>query len=207
MANPEPEAFKKDVLKAIEVQSTKNLPVLQTPNVKARTDKLVAIINKDHLPPLKKLEHIYKYFDEDSEFFKPYISCSKGCDHCCHYDVQITELEAKYITKKTGIKHKNINEKIKNFAPQPCVFLSEKGECSIYEARPIACRAFMALGPSNLCEGGDKWQVQLGNAEFATPKSSLVMAYQMINHITGLTEELKLLDIRQFFKKRGVNGK
>jgi Fe-S-cluster containining protein len=87
-------------------------------------------------------------------------TCSKQqCSFCCHSTINISHGEAKYIRKKikeNGIKPDKKRSKIQNSAnmsaeneqslkwvDRACPFLSStdgKGDCTIYEIRPLLCR-------------------------------------------------------------------
>lgn len=87
------------------------------------------------------------------------LDCKRGCNHCCHWTVSVSDAEAALI-RKTLKKHpqkkrleqrlKQTAEKIKGMDPAqrgqakiPCAFLDDKdGACSIYEVRPLSCRAY-----------------------------------------------------------------
>jgi Fe-S-cluster containining protein len=91
------------------------------------------------------------------------IACKAGCDHCCHQSVGLTPPEALAI--RDHLRATRSPEALaalaariaelrgrtrglttdERYSPQfPCPFL-EAGQCSIYEARPLACRGMNAL--------------------------------------------------------------
>ena len=53
------------------------------------------------------------------------------------------------LRKEKGRSNLQINWKKKR---NPCVFLDEKQQCSIYERRPVACRMFFSLTSPEFCE-------------------------------------------------------
>lgn len=83
--------------------------------------------------------------------------CQSGCSYCCHINVSVTPLEVFVIAdhinslpdgergllaesiaaRAMEIEGKNINQR-----RTPCGALRESGECGIYGARPLACRAY-----------------------------------------------------------------
>jgi Fe-S-cluster containining protein len=86
------------------------------------------------------------------------IACRAGCDHCCHQVVSITPPEAlaivEYLRKtlaqdelaRVAARVSRAHEQTRGLSvseryssDHPCPFL-ESGRCSIYEARPLACR-------------------------------------------------------------------
>jgi len=95
--------------------------------------------------------HVLQVFrDKIVNIVKDYSCCSKGCSWCCNMAVGITSLDADNIYKATGIEPKEVeldvgnlsetrDEQVTRYMKVPCPFLS-KGECTIYESRPSACR-------------------------------------------------------------------
>ncbi len=91
------------------------------------------------------------------------VACKAGCDHCCHQPVGVTPPEALAIfahlqqtltsEELVGVASR-LSEReretrglssAERFSPdQPCPFL-DRGECSIYEVRPLACRGMNSL--------------------------------------------------------------
>lgn len=101
--------------------------------------------------------------------------CCRGCFHCCREPVyaQLSEVEAMLETlapaeietlkKKTQAWMYKLNASgLQNdYLPSAlkyrllylwCPFLTDKGECSVYERRPIACRAHIAMESIEGCE-------------------------------------------------------
>jgi Fe-S-cluster containining protein len=87
------------------------------------------------------------------------VACKAGCDHCCHQVVHLTPPEALAIVdylrrilspaelSSLAARVSDARERTQGLAPidrftsaHPCPFL-EAGRCSIYEVRPLACRA------------------------------------------------------------------
>lgn len=110
---------------------------------------------KLHLSKAAKLKELYKIQDERSrktiesmENKGIKIECRKGCNHCCHYRVLITEQEAALISEYSGAKQKKPKRARDIFStPDPCPFL-KKGACSIYPVRPLSCRGFFVFRPT-----------------------------------------------------------
>jgi Fe-S-cluster containining protein len=91
------------------------------------------------------------------------VACKAGCDHCCYQAVGVTAPEALAIldhlksTRSSGelarvaAKVSERHDRTRGLSSQerfspdhPCPFL-EAGRCSIYEARPLACRGMNSL--------------------------------------------------------------
>jgi Fe-S-cluster containining protein len=90
------------------------------------------------------------------------VACHKGCHWCCHQAVYANSYELHYLSEK--IKSQFSNEKIAGCLEvaeakhavtsqmseeevagykSPCPLL-ENGACSIYDARPMACRIYLS---------------------------------------------------------------
>lgn len=55
---------------------------------------------------IENLRAAYNFLDKVSrDFVSTFVTCKKGCSHCCRMDVQITTFEAEYIYVATGIPH------------------------------------------------------------------------------------------------------
>lgn len=107
-----------------------------------------------------KLSSFYEVVDEAMKPLASECACHKGCSHCCHIAVLITEHEAAYIGKRIGRKpakpktvwrnpeHNPVDWGYHN----PCTFLVD-GACSIYAHRPLPCRTqYNADVDALLCE-------------------------------------------------------
>jgi Fe-S-cluster containining protein len=115
--------------------------------------------------PIAAVKELYQKIDteyvrvmEDAK-----ISCKKGCSFCCHLNVDLTKLEAELI--EAHCEERNLEIDREKFRRQlkltvsnrhlskdsACTFLKDN-ECSIYEARPIACRTYYVLNDANRCD-------------------------------------------------------
>jgi len=122
------------------------------------------------------------------------VACKRGCAHCCHVQVDITEAEARLIVRAlrdngesispAGIEHMRAQRDgdfdSMSVEQRRCVFLNSANECSVYEHRPMACRKYFALDNAAQCEtaGANKGAMVLNfvdlNAECATAAAYLV---------------------------------
>lgn len=88
------------------------------------------------------------------------LACAAGCGSCCMVNVSVLEPEsiniARYLNhtlddderdvllqamKKMVHRISDVDEEERIAMRKNCVFLSEKGECTIYPVRPLLCRS------------------------------------------------------------------
>ena len=70
------------------------------------------------------------------------MRCASGCDQCCHVELSLSAIEAMQVRD-----HLEANPEIadslqsRQAVAGRCRMLSERGQCDIYEARPLVCRS------------------------------------------------------------------
>lgn len=111
--------------------------------VQERAEKLLDRLTASNYGLLKKLELFYSEMDIIYGYIHRFTICKKGCNHCCSYEIAITEVEVEYI--KSKIKSNKI--KVDPVGTK-CPFL-KKGICSIYEYRPFICRRHLSINDSS----------------------------------------------------------
>ena len=99
------------------------------------------------------------------------VSCQKGCAACCHFEVEIIHDEAALLAEVVSAGHPldfdrlvlQANRKPQDQAWQDgvvinnrCVFLNDSNMCSIYSARPAACRRHSVTSPASFCADQSK---------------------------------------------------
>lgn len=162
-------------------------------SVQAREERLLAEITATPGSALKKLRHLHRTTDELFAEVAPFVACRRKCNACCHYNVHLYPLEAELIQKHTGNARSKNNFPPHDFTGTPCVFLKE-GECSIYDARPMACRKHVALTNSAYwCAPERSESIRLPMANFSQVNS----AFEYIIEKDGRHQ---FSDIRQVFE-------
>jgi Fe-S-cluster containining protein len=109
-------------------------------------------------PPEQVLQALYQNFEELERAIPATISqqlqCRKGCAHCCHIGVDITELEAKVIYQYC--QENNITIPFEQLQTrkrtEACFFLGADNSCTIYKVRPSACRKYFSFSAPDLCD-------------------------------------------------------
>lgn len=125
-------------------------------------------------------------------------ACRRGCSHCCHTSVVITQTEAMIIGDLIGRKSERIQSTIEpkllgNYS-SPCPFLLDNA-CEIHSHRPIVCRTHLAMTEDDLlCRLIDNQSVPVPYANAQMITFSLALA-------SGPNEVVA--DIREWFPTDG----
>ncbi|MBC7371786.1 MAG: YkgJ family cysteine cluster protein [Bdellovibrionaceae bacterium] len=99
-------------------------------------------------------------------------SCFKGCSHCCHLEVEVTNYETEILqgilmaghpidrVRLTLQGHRKLQDSawrnLKKKAENRCVFLGADEACSIYEDRPVMCRRHSVTSNPQHCADLDE---------------------------------------------------
>jgi Fe-S-cluster containining protein len=174
--------------------------------LKTRVVSLPQRIGNMNTRPVIKLKEVLSTADQIFDHAGKFAACARGCGHCCHVSVPITEFEAQFIADGLGIKAQPVKQSIrrdlKSFGSHtPCPFL-KNGECSIYEVRPLTCRMHMNFDRDNYWCLHENWMKP--EAEIPRPTiQPLEQAYHMLQ-----SKQPMIADIRDFFPEgRGENAK
>lgn len=169
-----------------------------TPELKAHVVSLPKRITQISARPVIRLKEVLSTADQIFDHAGKFAACARGCGHCCHVSVPITEFEARYMGEHLNIKPVELKQSIRHKLSEygshtPCPFLAN-GECSIYEVRPLTCRMHMNFDRDNYWCLHENWQKP--EAEIPRPTiQPLVDAYHMV---ISNTKPI-MADIRDFF--------
>lgn len=163
-----------------------------------REDTIQHKLASENASARNKLQKIYNLMTDLVKAAEPYVACKNGCSACCHMNVVISPVEAKYIEQNTGIKPAQVTGSIyhslSEFVGIPCPFLIE-GSCSIYEFRPFACRKHMSFDTSPYyCEPKHSLEAEVPLIEFCGAEGAF---YDIVRFASGGV----FADVRDFFKQ------
>lgn len=106
----------------------------------------------------------------DASPHKAKWECASGCAYCCHMPVHLTAIEAALVAahileafdddarqaaaeklQETAGRLDGLSETEFKDARNPCALLDDEGRCSVYTARPLACRGFHSMS-ADVCK-------------------------------------------------------
>ncbi|MFC5742933.1 YkgJ family cysteine cluster protein [Dyella tabacisoli] len=136
-------------------------------------DRIAAQLQRHKGNAFAKITVLHDLLNAFGAAMAPFTACKAGCDACCHYNVSLFPIEARYIEHFAGHKQRGDPLPAQDFHGQPCPFLKE-GRCGIYNARPISCRLHVAFTKT---------------AYWCSPARSSEGQFQQID-LTGIREAL-----------------
>jgi len=92
------------------------------------------------------------------------VACRKGCAHCCHINVDITEPEARLLIhaadeagwpidrERLRRQRDTLDFMALDVDARRCVFLRDDKTCAVYEHRPTSCRKLFAVDTADKCD-------------------------------------------------------
>lgn len=166
--------------------------------VKAHVVSLPKRITQMSVRPVIRLKEVLATADQIFDHAGKFAACARGCGHCCHVHVPITQFEARFMGENLGITPVELKQSVKHErtafgSHTPCPFL-KNGECSIYAFRPLTCRMHMNFDRDNYWCLHENWQKP--DAEIPRPSIQPVIdAY----HMTMSNVAPIMADIRDFF--------
>ena len=153
-----------------------------------------------------KIPKLYALVERADEKRSSHVACRRGCDACCHIQVEIPDVEAERIAQFTGraaVKFKPGRHTTSlgqlGRADTPCPFLVDHA-CSIYEVRPFVCRDMAVLDVDALtCSFENMALARAGDPRAAAvPQSTVRPLAEAFGHLT-MRPSTAFADIRQFF--------
>lgn len=98
------------------------------------------------------------------------VSCARGCGHCCHMWVGVTQEEGQRLAERVVQGHVSVDQD--RLARQAeavdpaaffalprevarCVFLDDEGACAVHPHRPSVCRLILVASDPELCRTAD----------------------------------------------------
>jgi len=130
------------------------------PQIQALIREAVKLaVNPRGLSPADRADALMTVSENLSRTIVPYTPCVKGCSHCCYMATCISGHEARMIGRYLGRDPKRLGREnvfsdslqeylLATFTGVPCSLLDERGKCSVYPVRPIACRLHHSLEPT-----------------------------------------------------------
>lgn len=113
---------------------------------------IAAIAPKSSDHSEQRLLTFYKWVDAIMIELREAAVCEKGCAHCCRQPVSVTPLEIELAKFAPNFF------RAAKFDPSTgyCPFLDQQSaQCTVYEFRPLACRAFLTLDDPSYCSNGN----------------------------------------------------
>lgn len=158
-------------------------------SIRNRENLLLQKIMSSRCSPVKNIQILFSEMDVIYNYINKYTICKKGCNHCCHYEIMVSDLEVDYINNKVNTRKINIATE-----SNACPFL-KRGICSIYEYRPFMCRRHVSINDSH------KWcKFDICNI-YNFPHVALSEVDKCYAFLLGTDGLNNMKDIRQAFKK------
>lgn len=136
-------------------QKTRNVLFGIVDHASKMLDKVSSI--ETFMPVLRRIFDIQIQAAKEQSGIK--ISCKKGCSFCCSQrvcvgieevkDVLDVPVDEEKLKLQASWSEKDWSKNLKNSS---CVFLSDQGECKIYDKRPLVCRTVMSTVEPKLCD-------------------------------------------------------
>jgi Fe-S-cluster containining protein len=168
------------------------------PELKKHVVTLPKRIKEISARPVIRLKEVLSTADQIFDHAGKFAACERGCGHCCHVSVPITQFEAIYMGENIGIlpikQKQTVKHELNEYGSHtPCPFLNQ-GECSIYEFRPLTCRMHMNFDMDNYWCLHENWN----KPEAEIPRPTIQPIIDAYHTLISNVEPI-MADIRDFF--------
>jgi Fe-S-cluster containining protein len=144
---------------------------------------------------------IGRRFDHIASRQSAHMRCASGCHSCCAPGLSVSLVEARALAAHLAARPERAREALAlevsdPHAGQRCSLLSARGECVVYEARPLVCRTHGAplLVPVEALEPRARGEGAQGEEALALTACELNFTEE--GALEGLTEG-EWMDVRQ----------
>ena len=124
-------------------------------------------------------------------------ACFKGCNHCCHQRVEVTDFEALVLAHVVE-QRPELRERLDEDTGDACPFLVD-GECSVYFFRPAVCRA-AASPDAEWCRRRFRLGEEVPRKRARSSRLTVLMAAAVdaaVNHLLGKEPKSRYTEIRE----------
>ncbi|MEQ1600088.1 MAG: hypothetical protein ABL880_12070, partial [Methylotenera sp.] len=85
-----------------------------TPELKNHVTSLPKRITQISARPVIRLKEVLNTADQIFDQAGKFAACARGCGHCCHVSVPITQFEARYMGENLGITPVELKQSVKH---------------------------------------------------------------------------------------------
>ncbi|WP_109015629.1 YkgJ family cysteine cluster protein [Novimethylophilus kurashikiensis] len=178
------------IYRTIDEARALSFPMISTGEATAIQWELSHIVN-DQSSTSAKVAKLLTLTDRIVKIPKEFSVCSQKCSHCCHIPVSISGVEADLLAETSGREIKKRGGLFLN-KYSPCPFL-RKNECSVYDVRPLVCRAHFAFDDPQYCKAQT-----VPHATYTVASNGFLG--KVMKAIDYLNQDKRAGDIRAFFK-------
>ena len=165
-----------------------------------REDALPTVVRSANASARVKYAMVVSVADEILRSQEGFVACGKGCSHCCHMNVQISNVEAEKLQERSGKQKAKILRPVRHahdeFKGVKCPFLGTAGECTVYESRPLACRTHTSFGVD------DYGCLSVNMHRLTVPMVRMTGIVEAYAEVVGGRSGIVLADIRDFFPEQ-----
>jgi Fe-S-cluster containining protein len=187
-------------------QRVADVQTAMTPEWQADMARRLGHVMNEPASARSKFPKLYALIERADEKRATHAACGRGCDACCHIQVEIADSEAQRIAEFTGRaaiklppgRHTTSRQKLGR-QDTPCPFLVDHA-CSIYEARPFVCRDMAVLDVDALTCSFENMELarRADPRAVSVPQHTVRPVVEAFAHLT-MRPTAAFADIRQFF--------